>query len=331
MYKASDNSAISTQELRGQKILITGASGFIGSHLRRRLCNNGNEVHGTSRRTPPNDGQGLRWWQGDLAQIETTREILKAAKPDVIFHLASQVLAARGMENVLPTFHSNLTTTVNILSAAAEMGCRRVILSNSLEECDGKEPVPSSPYAAAKWASGGYARMFHALYQLPVVILRMFMVYGPAQQDLKKLIPYVTLSLLRGEAPKLTSGLREIDWIYVDDVVDALVTAACAPGIEGRTIDVGSGKLVSIRAIVEHLVQLSNPQLEPAFGAVSDRPLEQVRVADTAESYARLGWTPKTSLTDGLERTVRWYREQVLSAGNGAKSLDPHPTRQPPG
>jgi UDP-glucose 4-epimerase len=303
--------------LRGQKILITGASGFIGSHLCRRLSDDGPEVHAISREKRSSVQPALHWWQGDLAETTAVRDLLKAIRPDVIFHLASYVKGARGLEHVLPTFHSNLASTVNLLTAASEMGCRRIILSNSLEECDGSagDCVPSSPYAAAKWASSGYARMFHALYQLPVVILRVFMVYGPAQQDTSKLIPYVTLSLLRGEVPKLTSGHREVDWIYVDDVVEGLLGAAVADGIEGSTIDIGSGQLTAIRAVVEELVSLNGGRVQPVFGAVADRPLEQVRVADIARSWSRMGWKPTIPLHDGLERTVAWYREQASSQG----------------
>ena len=152
--------------------------------------------------------------------------------------------------------------------------------------------------------------MFHALYQLPVVILRLFMVYGPEQQDLRKLIPYVTLCLLRGEAPELTSGQREVDWIYVDDVVDGLIAAAEASNVEGKTIDIGSGELVSVRNVVEDLTRLVNPKIDPFFGALAERPLEQVRKADVAATLAQTGWKPKTSLREGLQNTVSWYRQE---------------------
>jgi nucleoside-diphosphate-sugar epimerase len=317
MARAEHATAIQRHPLRGQKILITGASGFIGSHVCRRLSDGATELHAISRTGRISEDTSLRWWQGDLADATTARDLLKAVRPDVIFHLASYVKGARGLEHVLPTFNSNLASTVNLLTAASEVGCRRIVLSNSLEECDagGGECVPSSPYAAAKWASSGYARMFHALYRLPVVILRVFMVYGPAQQDATKLIPYVILSLLRGEVPKLTSGQREVDWIYVDDVVEGLLAAAVADGVEGSTIDIGSGQLTAIRAVVEELVRLDGGRIQPVFGALADRPLEQVRVADIARSWTRMGWKPTIPLHDGLERTIAWYRDQARASG----------------
>jgi UDP-glucose 4-epimerase len=314
-----DNQAPSSiqKPFLGEKVLITGASGFIGSHLCRRLCQAGIELHAISRAKRPGHEGKLQWWQGDLSDNATAHELVHAVKPDVIFHLASHVMGARSLENVLPTFRSNLFSTVNIMAAASEIGCRRIVLTNSLEEPDpgGPASVPSSPYAAAKWASSGYARMFHALYQLPVVILRLFMVYGPAQQDLGKLIPYVTLCLLRGEAPRLSSGRRDVDWIYVEDVVDGIITAAQANDVEGKTIDIGSGELVSIRKVVEHLVRLTNPTIQPLFGALPERSLEQVRTADTAKSNALLGWKAKISLEQGLKRTTEWYEQQLKNGG----------------
>ncbi len=300
-------------ELRGQKALVTGGSGFIGSQLCARLRQIGAEVHAVSRTKRTDDANDLKWWQGDLSDATVVHKLLRTIEPEIVFHLASEVTGAREPEFVLPTFRSNLASTVNLLTAAKEVDCRRIIVTGSLEEPDSTdvESTPCSPYAAAKWASAAYARMFHALYHLPVVILRVFMVYGPAQQDLKKLIPYVTLSLLRGEAPKLSSGDRNVDWIYVEDVVEALLAAASANDIEGGTIDIGSGVLVTIRVVVEQLVSLINPRIEPLFGALPDRPLEQVRMADVARSTAMLGWKPTTPLGDGLKRTVDWYERQL--------------------
>ena len=128
---------------------------------------------------------------------------------------------------------------------------------------------------------------------------------------ISKLVPYVTRALLRGESPKLSSGTREVDWVYVDDVVDAFVAAGVAPDLAGRTIDVGSGELVTIRALVEQLVALVDRGIAPQFGALPDRPLEQVRRADVARSRALLGWRPRTPLADGLARTVEWYRRTL--------------------
>ena len=305
---------ISSYQFSGRKILVTGASGFIGSHLCRSLSDSGAEVHGVSRSGDSKDRNCSHWWQGDLGDSEIVRNILTTIRPDVIFHLASYVIGARDLENVLPTFHSNLASTVNLLTIASQINCGRIILIGSLEEPEQGDvnPVPCSPYAAAKWASTAYARMFHALYDTPVVIARLFMVYGPGQQDIDKLIPYVTLSLLRKEAPKLTSGQRKVDWIYVKDVVEGLLAIAQTPNIEGRIIDLGSGVGVSIRTVVEQLTSMIEPHVRPIFGSIPDRPMEQVKVANIANTYDTIGWEAATSLEKGLEYTVDWYRGLLL-------------------
>jgi nucleoside-diphosphate-sugar epimerase len=299
-------------QFTGQKVLVTGASGFIGSRLSLCLYNSGYEVHAISRIQRANDTSHLRWWQGNLEDLATVRYLLVTIKPEVIFHLSGQVTAAPNLELVLPTFHSLLVSTINLLTAATEIGCHRIVLLDSLMEPGSSHAnaASGSPYAAAKWASSVYGRMFHTLYRTPVVITRPFMTYGPGQ-DMRKLIPYVTLSLLRGEVPKLSSGRWQVDWIYVDDVVDGLLRAAQASNVEGCTIDLGSGMLVPIQTIVQQLIMLAGARVEPLFGALPDRPLEQVRVADTVYAWAKLGWRAVTSLEKGLEHTVEWYRKQL--------------------
>ena len=301
------------QQLIGRRALVTGASGFIGSALSCRLSQAGMEVHGVSRTERSATDYGAQWHICRLDDIEAVRALFKVSKPDFVFHLASHVAGSRSIELVLPTFSANLASTINLLTAATELGCERILLTGSQEEPEpGPEyGVPSSPYAAAKFAASAYGRMFHALYKTPVVIPRLFMVYGPGQQDLRKLVPYVTLSLLKGQTPELSSGVRKIDWIYVDDVVAGYLAAATAKGVEGGTIDLGSGRLDTVRTVVEKLVELIDPRVQPLFGSVPERALEQTRTADAEDSFLRIGWRTQVSLRDGLSRTVEWYREQL--------------------
>ncbi len=304
----------SGHSLSEHRILVPGASGYIGSALCRALGRVGAEVHGVSR-TPQNAKNSIaRWWQCQLDDIEAVRLLLRTIKPDWIFHLAGNTAAARALSLVIPTFYANLASTVNLLTAATEIGCGRILLTGSMEEPDAGPdwPVPSSSYAAAKFAAGTYGRMFHALYDTPAVILRVFMVYGPGQKDLNKLIPYVTLSLLKGETPQLSSGVREVDWIYVDDVVEGYLAAALAQGVEGDTIDIGTGRLDSVRTVVEHLFDIVRPGTSPAFESIADRPMEQTRTANVERSLQQIAWGAQTTLRDGLRRTVDWYRERIL-------------------
>src|SRR5262249_3312228 len=176
-----------TVALAGRRVLLTGATGFIGSRLRSRLHRAGAEVHAISRQLAPVNGDGTKWWHGDLTDQHVPGSIVAAVRPDVLFHLASHVTGSRERALILPMIQSNLLSTVHVLEAAGQVGCP-VVLAGSMEEPATAEAaeVPCSPYAAAKWAANGYARMFHALYGIPTVTLRIFMVYGPGHQDTNK-------------------------------------------------------------------------------------------------------------------------------------------------
>jgi nucleoside-diphosphate-sugar epimerase len=296
--------------LSGQVILVTGGSGFMGSRICARAVERGAIVHAASR-TPHGVGvDGVRREPVDVSDHRAAEALVRRVQPDVVLHLASRVAGARDRDLVLPMLQANLVGAVNVMLAAGDVGCRRVVLAGSLEEPDPGDPDPvvQSPYAAAKGAARWYARLFHGVYGLPVVHLRVSMVYGPGQRDLKKLVPYVTLSALRGRAPELTSGARGFDWVYIDDVADAFLAAAVAAGIDGASLDIGSGKLVTGRDIASRLCALIDTGVEPIYGAVPERPLDYDRVADLAAAAELLGWRPNTTLDTGLAETVCFYR-----------------------
>jgi UDP-glucose 4-epimerase len=306
---------ISQIKLAGKKVLVTGASGFIGHHLCRKLDAMGCEIHGISRTKRQDEANGMKWWQSDLMEPEALLRTMRSIKPDIVYHLSGFDTGSRESEVVLPTFHSILTSTVNLLASLEKIGCERILLAGSMEEPRSDETRFSSisAYAAAKWAGSIYGRMFHALYNLPVVMLQVFMVYGPRHLDVKKLIPSVTLSLLKNEIPKLTNGSRMIDWIYIDDVTDGLMAAAQAKKAVGETVEIGSGELITVRGIVSELVSLINPTSRLDYGAIADRPHEGVRVADTRKTYELIGWKSRISLREGLQQTVGWYKEQLIA------------------
>lgn len=304
------------QSFTGRKVLVTGARGFIGSRLCARLAADRADVCGVSRGALP--FAGVRGVQLDLSDAREAGALVRDFRPEFIFHLAGYVQGARGLENVRPAFEGNLMTTVNLLTLAAELGCQRIVLTGSQDEPNVNEVsaaqfVPPSPYAAAKYAGNTYARMFHELYQLPVTIGRIFMAYGPGQLDLKKLIPYVILCLLRGESPKLSTGSRPMDWIYVDDVVDALMRMAQCPAADGKTVELGTGVPYTARQAACMLVDLMKAPLAPAFGAVADRKLEAPRFANTEATRSLLNWQAAVPFEDGLLRTIEWYSAEVKS------------------
>lgn len=293
--------------LAGKRVLVTGAAGFVGQHLCPRLLALGAEVHGTSR-IPRPATPGLRWWHTELTTTRDVESLFAAIDPAVVYHLSGEVNGSPQLEMLLPTYHSLLTSTICLLASVARNHEPRLILVGSLEEVDELDAnaPPTSPYSAAKTAASQYARMSYQMYGAPVVVLRTFMGYGPGQPEWK-LIPATLRSLFDNRPPQLSSGRRELDWIHVDDIADAFAAAGVVPGIEGRMLEVGSGRLTTIRALVELLVEYSGRAVEPAFGARPDREDRHPRVADVGTTTEVLGWKPTIELELGLQRTVEWY------------------------
>jgi UDP-glucose 4-epimerase len=306
-------SPLESRSWAGTRTLVTGATGFIGAHLVHRLCSLGSEVHAVSRKPKERPETTESWHVTDLSDTAATAELIREARPDVVFHLASAVTGSRDVAIVQPTLAANLASVANLLTAVSETPATRVVLAGSLEEPrpEKGEMTPSSPYAMAKWAATGYARLFNRLWGLPVSVLRVAMVYGPGQPDVSKLVPYVTLSLLRGLEPSLASGSRLVDWVYVDDVVDAFLSAGETAEAAGGVFDIGSGEGTPIRNIVELLGQIIGSSLEPRYGALSDRPLDSARIADLTAATDVLRWHPATGLQEGLRQTVAWYADRL--------------------
>ena len=153
--------------------------------------------------------------------------------------------------------------------------------------------------------------MFHALYGTPVTTARVFMAYGPDQPDESKVVPFAITNLLRGEPPRLSSGRKRCDWVYIDDVVDALVVVAQEPAAVGRAIDVGTGLLRSVREVVDAIELVHGGA---RVDHLPDRALKPEHVADAAATLKVLGWSAATRLDDGLDATVEWYRTRAEGA-----------------
>jgi len=299
-----------TIDLRDSTVLVTGGRGFIGGAVCHKLNAAGANIFTLSR----SESDAKNALSVDLTDEQATLKTCRSVQPDFIIHLASHVVGHRTPEVVSSTFHNNTTSTVNLLLAAAATNCQNIVLTGSLEEPDPDSDwsVPSSPYAASKLAANSYGRMFAALFELSVTILRVFMVYGPGQADTKKLVPYVITSLLRDEKPSFSSGTRLVDWIHVNDVADAYVAALTQPSAIGKTFDVGSGQLTSVRDVISTIFELMNGDTDPEFGGTADRVLEQVRTAKLQPAEEFLNWKPRFELRDGLQNTIDWYKKQPL-------------------
>jgi UDP-glucose 4-epimerase len=303
-----------TSDIAGCRVLVTGASGFIGDALCRALVAAGAEVHGSTRgATPASSHDRMRWWRCDPADQQDAATLVQAVAPQVIYHLSAAVTGSRERSAVLPTLRDNLLSTIHLLLAASAVGVDRVVLGGSVEAWSEAGAPPRSPYAASKAAATAYAKMFDALYHTRCVDLRIAMTYGPGQRDASKLVPYVIEEVRAGRSPLLRDGSRLADWTYIDDVVAGLLAAATHPGALGRSIEIGTGVTRSVREVVERIVALVDPTVQPRFGAMEARPFELERATDLAPARELLGWAPRIALDDGIRRTVAAVLERAVA------------------
>lgn len=304
----------SNQGLAGVRCVVTGANGFIGTALCQRLHAAGAQVHGLCRQ--PVQPHPQHWLRCDVRDAEQVKNVFAQLRPQLVFHLASIVSGSQSIEMVLPMLQVNLAGFTHVALAASEVKCERVITIGSLMEPDMMLPaVPSSPYAASKFAASCYARMFSEIYNLPVAIARLMMVYGPGQMDTTKLVPYIGSQLVKGRLAELSSGLQQFDWIYIDDVIDALLAIATRPGVNGRSIDVGTGTLSSVADVARGIAHRFGRVDLLRLGAIPDRKSEPTRAADVARTATVLEWQSRVGLEEGLDRTASWLGANQLSTG----------------
>jgi len=286
-----------TNAFQGRRILVTGATGFVGRHLCDALTILGAEIYAVSRTANAGrDGSGIAFEAVDVQDYAALRAMIHRVRPAIVYHLAGLVDTGRDLSLLLPTLRTNLLGSVHLLHALTEIGCERVIVMGSSEElCCAHGGAPNSPYTASKAAGHLYGNLYHRLYQLPLVTARIFMAYGP-RQPAQKFIPYTITSLLQRQAPRLKSGNRVCDLIFIDDLVHGLLTTALASGVVGNTIDLGTGSGTSLRDIAEMLVEIIGSAAMPIDAGGDDRPCDAPQLADIRTHHLLGDWHPRWSL-----------------------------------
>jgi UDP-glucose 4-epimerase len=307
----------SLERVRDARIVVTGATGFLGRHLCERLEAGGAQVITLQRSNATRALTHAKTLTLDLADRRAVGEALARLKPDIVYHLAGHVTPDRSAHAMPLTFDANLLPTANILFAAAEARRQpRVVITTSLETSDpwARAANTGSPYGVSKLLVEILAGGMHLLQNTNCVTARVGMAYGPNDPNRRRLVPAVIGALLAAEAPRLGSGRRRCDWIYIDDVVNGLLALGGTPKLNAPAVDLGSGELTSVRRVAQLICSLFGSDIGILYDAQLDRPNEQERAADIAASLREIGWQPQIGLIDGLTRTIAWQRARKAAS-----------------
>ena len=306
------------------KAVVTGGAGFIGSNLVDRLIDDGHEVlvvddlsSGKLSNLADARGRGgLHFHQIDVRAPELS-EVFTRFSPDLVFHLAAQIDVRRSVDDPVFDASVNVVGSVNTLAAAVEAGAQRFVFVSSGGATYGDASVfptpestprlPESPYGVAKKVVDEYLRYFRDVHGLDYLSLGPANVYGPRQDPHGEagVVAIFTKALRAGRRPTIFGDGGQVrDYVYVEDVADALVRAAETGG--GRFLNIGTGRGTSVLELFEHLRTLTNRRVEPQFAAGKPGDIGR-SCLDPAAAKEHLGWEPWTSLPDGLARTVEWF------------------------
>lgn len=310
----------------GRKVLVTGAGGFIGSHLSEALVQRGGAVRALLRYTSRQDlgnldlvpagvRDAIEVVRGDLRDEASVRRAVGGCQ--VVFHLGALISVPYSFTSPAEFAATNALGTVNVLNAAREAGVARVVHTSTSEVYGTARYVPideghplqaQSPYAASKIAADKMAEAFHLTYGLPVVTVRPFNTYGP-RQSARAVFPTIISQALRGDVVRLGSLDPRRDLTFVGDTVEGFVRAAEEGGAAGELINLGTGLAWSVEDLVARVGTVLGKGLRVASDAERVRPPQSEVLhlqCDATKAKRILGWTAGTGLEDGLKRTIEW-------------------------
>ena len=298
--------------------LITGAAGFLGSALANQLSREGHQVRGLddlSTGDPQSLAPDVHFTRGDVNDRPKLWTLLQEV--DCVYHLAARVSVQES--ELYPREYNavNVGGTVSLMEAMRDVGVRRVVLVSSgaiygnqgeqpLREC--MPPSPRSPYAVSKLAAEYYVNTIGHLWNIETVSLRVFNAYGPGQHlpaSHPPVVPYfLRQALHHGSIVIHGDGNQTRDYVYVDDVISALMAASTAPNLDGMVVNIGSGKETSIRDLVKSVFDVTGSRAEVIYNQKSSAGVSRM-CADLTLASQKLGYRSSISLDDGLRLTIQ--------------------------
>lgn len=317
--------------IAGRRVLVTGAGGFIGSHLTARLVASGARVRALIRYTSRGDRGALDWLadgaiddvevvSGDVRDLESIASATKGV--EVVFHLAAQIAIPYSYLNPRDFFETNVLGSLNVARAALDNDVARVIHTSTSEVYGSAQTVPiteehpletQSPYAASKLGGDKLMDSFNRSFGLPATTLRPFNTFGP-HQSARAVIPTIITQALAGGVVKLGSLHPRRDLTYVEDTAAGFVAAAESDAAIGRTVQLGTGYDVSIGDLVDLVGGILGRELEVELDEERVRPEAsevQRLISSPALAEELIGWRPTIGLEQGLERTLRWIEANL--------------------
>ncbi|UCD38298.1 MAG: SDR family NAD(P)-dependent oxidoreductase [Fidelibacterota bacterium] len=314
---------------KGKHALVTGAGGFIGSHLVERLVSEGAHakamVHynalgrwGWLDESPAKDD--VEVVAGDICDRDSVRQAMQGV--DIVFHLAALIAIPYSYHAPASYVRTNIEGTLNVLQVSQEMGIERVVHTSTSEVYGTAHYVPineehplqgQSPYSASKIGADKIAEAYHLSFGVPVVTVRPFNTFGP-RQSARAVIPTIITQSLTAEKIYLGNVHPTRDLNYVANTVDGFLLAASQPGAVGQTINLGVGREISIKDLAQLIAELIGRSIPIESEEVRVRPtgseVERL-LADTTLAQNVLGWSPKVSLREGLGLTIEWIRDHL--------------------